>query len=227
MWTCLISPIPLTIQQQGDSPSYAPPMLPGHSYRPSILSTEWTNHLIFLWDPHPPRITTSSCLHPCYMAISCQFSQVHHKLGGHHFSPILPSSARASMPTLTVFLRLGLHFLDFSSGDFILLTLSHPLPNPHSDFVLIHSSSPSEILKAHSPILTILYLVFIFSFYSYPSLSFLPHNQASEEQSFYPSTPIYSTNHFTLVSHPSASQKLLCPVSEWWSLNSLWLFATP
>lgn len=139
------------------------------------------------------------------MTISCQFSQVHHKLGGHHFSPILSSSARASMPTLTVFLRLGLHVLDFSSGDFILLTLSHPLPNPHSDFVVIHNSSPSEILKAHCPILTILYLVFIFSFYSYPSLSFffstikLQKNRVFTHQ--HPSTPQLTSPWFLIPVH--------------------------
>lgn len=50
-----LPPTPLTILQQGGSPSYAPPMLPGHYCRSSILNTEWTNHLIFLWDPHPPK----------------------------------------------------------------------------------------------------------------------------------------------------------------------------
>ena len=158
-------------------------------------------------------------------------SPVHYKPGGHHYSPIFSSSARAWMPSLTVCLCLGLHFLDFSSGDLILLTLSHPLPNPHSDFVVIHSSSPSEILKAHCPILNILYLVFIFFFTPIPIFFFFFHSQASEEQSFYPSTPIYSATHFTLVSHPSASQKLLFPVSEWvsewWLLSSVWFFVTP
>lgn len=68
-------PHPTDHSAAGGSPSYAPPVLPGHYCRSSILNTEWTNHLIFVWDPHPPKITTSSLLHPCNMPISCKFSR--------------------------------------------------------------------------------------------------------------------------------------------------------
>ena len=156
-------------------------------------------------------------------------SPVHYKPGGHHYSPIFSSSARAWMPSLTVCLCLGLHFLDFSSGDLILLTLSHPLPNPHSDFVVIHSSSPSEILKAHCPILNILYLVFIFFFTPIPIFFFfftvkLQKNRVFTHQ--HPSTPQLTSLWFlTPVHHRNYSFRW---VSEWVSdgcsvvYDSLW-----
>lgn len=163
------------------------------------------NSPLFLWDPCPPRMTSSSHLLPWGTSISCLLLHVRHELQVVIFLTVSPWSAWRSMGIDRLFPHTGLNFLGLESSDFIhFVPLSHPLPSPHANLVVTQKNSRRDF-KPHC-VFWPFPVWFPYSFSLLSQISLFLHSQAlkkKKKHSFHSST--------TISLPPSHSQ----PTSHW------------